>query len=295
MSEELESLAGKLEQTGDYRVLRRLRPRSRTNIVSMTPLREAIVLDVETTGLDARRDEIIELAMARFAFSDDGHVLQAGPTFQRLRQPSFPIPSKVISLTGITNEIVAGHTIDPGEIANFIAGVELVIAHHAKFDRPFAESLHPGFAATRWACSMTQVEWELAGCEGRKLSYLLASAGLFHESHRGLDDCHATLELLARPLGETRRTALAYVVDEAARTTWRLRAVGASYARKDLLRSRGYRWNNGDDGHARAWFIDLQEDAVDDELEFLRAEVFGSDWQPDLTPITAQVRFSDRV
>ena len=142
---------------------------------------------------------------------------------------------------------------------------------------------------------MTQALWAEHGYEGVKLAYLLMSAGLFHGSHRALDDCHAALTLLARPLGDTGRTALAHVLDEAGRTSWRLRAAGAPYAHKDWLRSRGYRWNNGEDGQLRAWFIDLAEEAVDAEVEAQRAEVFGPAWEPEITPVTALSRFSDRV
>ena len=299
MDDELETMAATLEQSSDYRVLRRLSPQAcagdAANDKTMEPTAIGVFLDVETTGLDPHHEEVIELAMVRFSYTAAGRVVTVGDTYDRLRQPARAIPPFITKLTGITDAMVAGEVIDLDEVARFLAPADIVIAHNAKFDRRFAERLHPAFVGKRWACSMTQALWAEHGYEGIKLAYLLMSAGLFHGSHRALDDCHAALVLLARPLGDTGRSALAHILDEAARTTWRLRAAGAAYAHKDWLRARGYRWNNGEDGQLRAWFIDLVEEAVDAEVDALRAGVFGSDWEPSITPITALNRFSDRA
>ena len=300
VDEKLEAMAAVLERSGHYRILRRLAPLSRVDVaadaeVMTEPTGIGLFLDVETTGLDPRRDEVIELAMVRFRFTTAGRIVEVGETYDRLRQPSDPIPPFITRLTGITDARVAGKVIDADEVARFLRPADLVIAHNAKFDRKFAERLHPAFISKRWACSMTQALWCEHGYEGVKLAYLLMSAGLFHGSHRALDDCHAALALLSRSLGDTGRSALAHVLDAAFRTMWRLRAAGAPYKHKDWLRSRGYRWNNGEDGQLRAWFIDLAEDAVDAEVEALRAKVFGPGWKPPITSITALNRFSDRV
>ncbi len=295
MNDDLEAMAATLEHSGRYRVLRRLVPRARTDDAGSAPTRNGLFLDLETTGLDAGSDEVIEIAAVPFAFTADGRIVDVGPAFDRLRQPSIPIPPKITTLTGITQAMVAGHTIDPGEIAAVVEPADLVLAHNARFDRPFAERLHPAFADKPWACSMTQALWDAHGFEGVKLKYLLTSAGLFHEGHRALDDCHAALELLSRPLGDSGRTALAHVLEAAAKTTVRIWAVGAPYDMKDLLRSRVYRWNPGGDGRPRAWYLDVGEDEAEAEIAFLRAGVFRSDWNPTTTRITARERFSSRL
>ena len=142
---------------------------------------------------------------------------------------------------------------------------------------------------------MAQAPWAEAGSEGTKLAYLLNAAGLFHDGHRALDDCNAAVELLARPLGDTGRTGLSFLLDASAKTVARVWATGAPYDVKDLLRARSYRWNAGTDGRPRAWFVDVDDDEQATEIAFLRDKVFGRNWIPAVTSITAYDRFSDRV
>src|SRR3546814_19199662 len=97
-SDNLETLAQTLEATGDYRVIRRLKPRPRTIPPPGMQLRLGLVVDVETTGLDPQRDEIIELAITPFNYSLDGTVFSVGNSFQGLRQPSGPIAPEITAI-----------------------------------------------------------------------------------------------------------------------------------------------------------------------------------------------------
>jgi DNA polymerase-3 subunit epsilon len=104
-----EALARRLEASGQYKVLRRImqhsvsfRPESGTKI--------GIVLDVETTGLDTVRDEIIELHNEVRLF---GRRSDSGDTFQALQEPSSTIAPEITKLTRITEEILTAQAIDP--------------------------------------------------------------------------------------------------------------------------------------------------------------------------------------
>ena len=133
-----EGAAEALEATGDYRVLRRV-PRLPPMPSVMTGLCQGVYLDVETTGLDPVRDEIIQLAMVPFAYDRDGRIHGAGEPFCQFRQPSIEIPERVTELTGIDIWDVAGKSIDPGDVQMFAGFPDLVVAHNAAFDRRFAE------------------------------------------------------------------------------------------------------------------------------------------------------------
>ncbi|WP_194254707.1 exonuclease domain-containing protein [Gluconobacter cerevisiae] len=131
----LADLADILSASNDYRVQRRLKSRSNITQPDGTPTKTAILVDVETTGLDLQNDEIIELAMISFTYSLDGRIFEIGQTFQHFQEPSRPISAEI---TRITNAMVADHKIDIAEVATFVSSAALVIAHNAGFDRRFA-------------------------------------------------------------------------------------------------------------------------------------------------------------
>jgi DNA polymerase III subunit epsilon len=293
--EDSEALALRLEATGDYKVLRRLNPRQPAPPPAGHGSKVGIVIDLETAGLDPSKDEIIEVAMVKFRYSSDGVVAGVIDTFQAFNQPSAPIPPEVVDLTGITDEMVAGAKVDAKALAFFIADAKIVIAHNAGFDRKFAERCWALFEHKHWACSATEVEWQKLGFSGAKLGYLLAESGLFHDTHRALDDCYATLEILALRLPATSTTALAALLDRARRKTFRISAENSPYAFKDELKRRRYRWNDGADGRLRSWHIDVDEDKLESELSFLRKEIYQRDIDIDYREITALNRFSDRA
>jgi len=153
-SQYYEAMAEALSATGQYRVLRRLVPRSILLTDDGSPKRNGLLVDVETTGLDPDRDEIIELAMVPFTYGIDGRIFRIGDAFDRLRQPTCAIPAEITALTGISEEAVAGKHIEPSEVAAFAQPADLVVAHNASFDRRFLERFSEAFAGKAWACSI---------------------------------------------------------------------------------------------------------------------------------------------
>src|SRR5262249_41877017 len=285
----LAAMAEALARSADYRVLRRLVPR--TNFApSEGPTKTAILLDVETTGLDQRKDEVVELGMIKFDYLPDGRIVSVRDVFSCFNEPLEPIPPDVIALTGITNEMVAGHRIDEAAVSWFADDAVIVIAHNASFDRKFAERYWPIFQRKAWGCSATEVEWRKHGFEGSRLGYLLNGAGLFHQAHRAVDDCHALLEMAT--IG---KPALAVLLEQARKKTMRVWAEQSPFDLKDSLKRRGYRWSDGNDGRPRSWYIDLDESKLDDEIAFLKTEIYLQDVEPRFQTLTAFDRFSVRA
>jgi len=287
--DELEKLAAILEESGDYKILRRLKPRAaRTSPDSGDECRNGLFVDVETTGLDPNEDEIIELAMLPFRYSLRGDLIEVLEPFDRLREPSTPIPPAVTALTGITDEMVAGQQIDPGDVSEFAASADLVVAHNAAFDRRFLER-------KPWACSMAEIDWAAEGFEGTKLAYLAAGYGFFYDRHRAVNDCLAAVALLSQALPRSGLSGLASLLERARQTTWRIWAAHSPFELKDTLKARGYRWNADDSTKPRAWYGEGRDDKKEVEREYLWRESYRRQVELDVSRITAFDRYSDRV
>jgi DNA polymerase-3 subunit epsilon len=96
---------------------------------------EYVVVDTETTGLDAATDEILQIGAVRIV---DGTLL-AGDSFERLVNPGREIPKSSIRFHGITDDMVAhAPAIDEilHEFAEF-AGDAVLIGHNIAFDLAF--------------------------------------------------------------------------------------------------------------------------------------------------------------
>lgn len=286
-----EAAAYRLEDSGDYRVLRRLVPRpiiAREN--SPFPYL-AVLVDTETTGLRHAKDEVIEIGAVAFTYDGDGRIGDVVGVYSGLRQPSTLIPAEISRLTGITDEMVAGREIDLAALESLIEPADLIIAHNAGFDRPFCEKLSSAFVPKAWACSVSEVRWADRGFEGNKLGYLIGQSGLFHEGHRATDDCHALLEVLARAADDG-KTPFAELLQSSARSRVRVFAENSPFDMKDHLKARGYRWSDGSDGRPKAWWIEVDDELYDEELSYLRQEIYRWDEAEPLSiRLTAQDRF----
>ncbi|HVV41957.1 MAG TPA: 3'-5' exonuclease [Nitrobacter sp.] len=291
----LAAMADALSMSPDYRVLRRLVPRALSKPAIGLETRSAILLDTETTGLDPRKDEIIELGMVKFDYLTDGRITGVRDVISALNEPSVPISAEITALTGITDEMVAGQRIEEAAVNAFVDDAVIVIAHNSGFDRKFSERYWPIFEQKPWACSTTELDWRSHGFDGAKLGYLLNGAGFFHNAHRAVDDCHALLEILDFTLPTTGAPALALLLEAARKPTVRVWAEQSPFELKDLLKRRGYRWSDGSDGRPRSWYIDLSEASVDDEIAFLKAEIYQRDVELRMQTLTAFTRFSSRV
>lgn len=287
-----EAMARLLESHADYRVLRRLPVMTQFAHQPAGAVSRVLILDTETTGLDASRDRIMELAL----LCVDVETATGLPTgrvevYDGLEDPGMPIPAEIQALTGISNDMVRGQRIDEERVAAMLGSADLVLAHNAGFDRPFAEARLAQFAQLPWACSFADLDWKKEGRSSAKLTQLAMELGWFYDAHRAEMDCHALLAVLTSPLSSG-QTGLACLLAASGRPSYRLQATAAPFEAKDILKGRGYRW----DGGARVWHTRLGDEAgLQAECDWLKAEVYaGRPAQVQIEELDAAVRYSSR-
>ncbi len=229
-----------------------------------------VIVDLETTGLDPLKDQVVEVGLIEFAVSpDSAGGLRAGMTggYSALQDPGRPLPPEVAKLTGLSDDLLVGQSVDWTVVRKTLSRASVVIAHNAAFDRAFLER-RPELDGIKphWACSVKHINWRQHGFKTRALNYLAADHGFVNPfAHRALFDCATTFRLVAPYLEELiRRSYLGeYLVS----------ATGAAFETKDILRINGYRWNP----EARVWAKNLLEDELEEERKFLATEVYKGD------------------
>jgi DNA polymerase-3 subunit epsilon len=226
-------MARSLVESGDYRVTSRLEPQAEYHPPDNSPKLVAAVVDVETTGTNRDRDKIIELGICLFEYDrQNARIYRVLGSWEWLEDRGFSIPPEITKITGITNELVAGHRIDDRAVNELLGRVVLIIAHHADFDRRFLERRLPVFARKHWACSRANINWKAEGVRSSGLEFVAYSLGFFHAGHRAASDCRATLHALAQTLPGTGRLALQALLEQARLPTWRLWAKDAAIEKR---------------------------------------------------------------
>jgi len=254
--------------------------------VAVEPIRQICLLDVETTGTDPQIDQVIDLAYVILAVDDENDIVGIVCADQALCDPMMPIPARISLLTGLTDEMVAGHAIDLDRVEWDFASVDVFIAHNASFDPSFVRQLLPMTQSSPWACSLKDFDWLVdAGLGGKALGHLLMEVGFFHAGHRAMADVVALLHILSFRLPDD-RTVLSALLSNAEEDTVKVEAVGAPYAARLRLKARGYRW----DPKAKIWWTEVAEHKVDDEELWLGREVMPNGPSPRLTRVTWRER-----
>ena len=170
--------------------------------------------------------------------------------------------------------MVKGQSIDLTQVSKMLSEAVIVVAHNARFDRPFVENLLSDFNEMAWACSIADIEWNKEGFEGVKLEFLAYKFGFFYEGHRATIDCQAGIEVLSRQFPKSGEQVLSQLLKSARRTDIRLWAEGAPFDRKDVLKKRGYRWSPGEKGKRKAWYKDLSEEELEEEMKYLNDSIY---------------------
>lgn len=289
--EELERMRRTLEESGRYRVLERYRKPERYHDAAPdgTELHIGLYVDVETTGLAASADAIIELGLVAFEFDGEGRIYRLLDELSAFEDPGRPLPAEIVRLTGITDDMVGGQRLPEEAVLGWLERAHLVIAHNATFDRPFLERRLPAFEGRAWACSVRDVPWHAEGFEGRKLEYLAMKQGFVFDGHRAASDCLAGVHLLSMRLPKSGRLTLDTLLERARRKGGRLYAVDSPFDAKERLKARGYSWNG------RVWFRDLAAEQLQPEADWLRAEVYPRPRKLPVFPLSAFVRYSERI
>ena len=289
---DLKKLASILSKSNQYRVTEKYQKPEYYNIADASDKLIAVFLDVEATGLSYATDKMIELGMVKFEYTEDGRIFRLLDEFSGYQDPGLPIPEAITKLTCITDDMVKGHRINVNEIDSYLNNVDIIIAHNAQFDRTFFEMTFPAIPPKAWGCSMYDIDWKNEGISSHKLEYIAYKYNFFFEGHRAIIDCLAGIHILAQDLLISKELVLKQLLTNSGALRFKLWATNSPYNSKDLLKARGYRWSMNQNDKHRAWFIEVIEDKVAEEINYLRSEIYDGSINIPVEVFDAYSRFS---
>ncbi|QUH22211.1 3'-5' exonuclease [Alkaliphilus sp. B6464] len=167
--------------------------------------KEYVVFDIETTGFDYRAEaKIIEIGAVKFNKVNDEYIL--GDKFSRLINPEQSLTSKIIELTGITDDMLKDqptyHDVLP-EFKEFI-GDAVLVAHNASFDVNFVSWYMNKLGIELINDVVDTLEMArdiLVDMTSHKLNLVCEKLGIEQESHhRAVDDSRVTGEIFLKLL-----------------------------------------------------------------------------------------------
>jgi DNA polymerase III epsilon subunit family exonuclease len=200
---------------------RHLRPAAETRVAEIA-LAEAdfIIVDLETTGISADRDVIIEIGAVRVAS------LAPVDSFETLIRPAGPgfLPKEILELTGINEAMLRAAPTATRALGEFRRWLDKTpnapfVAHNASFDARFTQRAFEAHAIEPLRvpvlCTCKLARRILPTLNRYNLDHLCAHYGISNRArHRALGDADATARALIELIHESLRGRSARTVGE---------------------------------------------------------------------------------
>jgi len=209
--------------------------------------RSLLLLDVETTGLDPRRDELCEVGAILFSVPFRAPICQLSYLLAVLENPAASINGIEPGLTQIPL---------PGAqplalLRAMASAADAFVAHHAAFDQAWIEPLLAGIARP-WICTYEGIDWPDLRPNPSLSALALAHGVPVWAAHRALTDCI----YLAQVLERTPDLEALLLQGLEPRV---LVAADLPFQRRQEAKDAGFRWN----ADARRWERRLRQEQIE--------------------------------
>ena len=205
-------------------------------------IEKILILDTETTGLDEKIDEIIEIGCILF------HV----PSKSVLSQASFLFPvtlNEAEYINGISVEVT--NIIQPWEdglnfFLKLVDSSDAIVAHNVEFDKKWFGKGRLPKLDKKWICSLEDINWSFQKSLKNRPSVTdlaLSFSIPVWNLHRALSDCFYISEVFKKCEN------LEKLLIKASEPRFLYKAL-VSYEDRSLAKKAGFRWNNPAQG---AW------------------------------------------
>lgn len=165
-----------------------------------------ILLDLETTGLDSRREEIIELAALRLESGEKTARPENEMDYLIKQSQGKTLPADIVRLTGITPEMLEADGVSKKAACDAFCKLltcskPLIVAYNAQFDLCFLYYFLKSFGRAELLRNIKMLDALTVYKDRRPYPHTLSAAVEEYSvqtqnTHRAIDDVRATSELL---------------------------------------------------------------------------------------------------
>ena len=229
-------------------------------------------IDLETTGLDKFNSEIIEIAMKVVLVNEkSGDIINVIDEYESLQQPDGIITQTITNVTGITNEMVEGRSIDWNYVNNIVQSVDIMVAHNARFDRGFFDLVSDFSKEKIWCCSVNDINWSGLGFSSKKQEMLCMWHGFYYSSHRAMNDVNALIHLVTHK-SYTEEKPLKQIIESSKESIYRIYAENFKYdeEKKNIVKNNNYRW----DPVRKVWSKEVKFEELESEKIWLTEVIY---------------------
>lgn len=224
------------------------------------------ILDTETTGVDPKQDDCIEVAVVMYSLRHKAIVSSCSWLIAPKDEDGWTNAAEHVNHIPTALVLDEGYSPDVAwrEVSKAVEHCDAILAHNADFDRQFVPSWFP--PDIPWIDTCFGVDWPMQTKPGSNLISLALEHGIaVVDPHRALSDCMLLARLLTRceELGHNVDTILA----RGLRPTAMFQAI-VTFDNKDKAKEVGFHW----EASTKRW---LRKMAIEDaaKLPFQISEV----------------------
>jgi len=197
------------------------------------------VLDTETTGLDASKGSVLEVAAVLYHIDTRSIISQASTLCYAEENPAFEVNRIAVESVKNTPPKIEAHA--KLLIREMMMEADAIVAHNAPFDKKWIETIvdfQEASLNTPWICTKSDVIWPVRKGIPLNLIHICADLGVpITSAHRALSDCLLLVNAIECI------EDIEYFLDKSGKGRIIYHAE-ISYEQRQIVKDAGFQWDN---------------------------------------------------